>query len=94
MAKRYFDSERDYMATFIPDFYEDPDTHDINNKYRMLWNVICGSSIRKVFGTSNIPKTATEEQIQEVKTDIREKIERRYAQLKPKTIGEETEPAE
>ena len=32
MAKRYFDEERDYLAIFIPDFFDDPETHSIRDK--------------------------------------------------------------
>lgn len=93
MAKRYFDAERDYMASLVPEFYEDADTRDISPRYRTLWNVLCGRAIRTVFGTTQVPKTATEEQLQEVKRILREEIVKKTTRFRP-SVGEETEPAE
>lgn len=94
MAKRYFDEERDYLAIFIPDFFDDPETHSIRDKYKSLWNVLCGSAIREVFGTMTVPKTATEEQILEVKRILRVKIDTKFHKSPKIVYGEETEPAE
>ena len=88
MANYNFDAEMDLLAEKIPDFYEDTAVRRIRTEYRMTWIGIKIRAVEKVFGTSDIPKIATEEHISQVKELIRKGIE------SFPDLNEETEPAE
>lgn len=88
MIEYNFDEEMDLLAEKIPDFYDDVSARSIRLEYRMTWMGIKLHACEKIFGTSDIPKIATEEHIRLLKEDIRAQIA-----AFPDPV-EETEPTE
>ena len=75
-----FEEERDYLASFIPDFYVDGTSGRyrkvrMNPKYTALWTGIRQAAEFEVFHIHKRPETATEEQIAEVKKAIIHQID-------------------
>lgn len=69
-----FDAEMDLLAQKIPDLYEEESTRHIRIPYRVTWIGIRMRACEKVFGTTTIPKIATEEHIELMKQYMREEI--------------------
>lgn len=88
MIEYNFDEEMDLLAEKLPGFYEDPASRTIAIPYRITWYTIRVKACQEVFGTDTIPKIATEEHIQMVKT-----VMRRLIAEFPDPV-EETEPEE
>lgn len=83
MIEYNFDEEMDLLAEKIPGFYDDVAARHIALPYRIEWIGIKTRAIEEVFGTSDIPKIATEDHIRILKETLRRIIEA-YPDLNPK----------